>query len=230
MQTLKYQKLSRGKHAPSDGKMCMMEAVSFLAGEKFTDHPECVSPVIATFCRVWNDDLQQSDRNRLLLPLMRDVIGTRTTYADEEIRSDMALDWLVRVHAPAFMDLTPKLRPHADALRSLSPVSREMDARSRAVVNSAMDAAAARAAAGDAVAAWDASRDAAGDAAGDAAVAAARAAAGDAAGYAARDAAVVANLRGVDLSPSVAMLQQSAVDLLKRMCAVGRQNHIGENV
>jgi hypothetical protein len=246
MQTLKYQTLSRGSHHPNEGKACMMEAVSFLAGEKFTDQPECVSRVIATFCRTWNDGLEQEDRDRLLLPLLQAVIGTRTTDADEEIRSDMAFDWLVRVHATAFLDHTPELRPHADALRSLSPVSRGMDAWSSAVerVRSAkhaawnalvdhtyadfMDAATARDAAGYATgyaagyAAGDAAEYAAVAAAGDAAEYAAVAAAGDAAEYAAGNAVRVAYLRGIDLTPTVATLQQSAVDLLKRMCAVGR--------
>jgi hypothetical protein len=230
MQTLKYQTLSRGSHHPNEGKACMMEAVSLLAGEYFSDEPECVSPVIARFCRNWNDGLEQEARDRLLLPLLQDVIGTRTTDADEEIRSNMAFDWLVCVYAPVFFDLTPELRPHADALRALSPVSNEMDARSRAVVRSARDAA------------WDAewatARDAARDAewaaavaaavaaamatAGAAAVVAAGNAAGNAAGYVAGDAVRVAYLSGIDLKPTVAMLQESAVDLLKRMCAVGR--------
>ena len=48
MSTVSHQtiKLSKGKHSsPRDGA-CVMELASMLAGEKFTDHPESVCPVI----------------------------------------------------------------------------------------------------------------------------------------------------------------------------------------
>jgi hypothetical protein len=56
--------LYSGKHDPN-GKMCAMEAVAFVAGEPWSDHPECACPVLSTFMRAWNDALPDRDRTRL---------------------------------------------------------------------------------------------------------------------------------------------------------------------
>lgn len=217
--------LARGKHDEGEA-MCAMEAVAWLAGEPWSDAPRCASDVIAAFVRSWNDALPDADRVRLLLPLLPDVIGTRTTDADDETRAWMATDWLVRVNAPAWLDLTPSLEAHAAALRALPPIMSSAVARdSQLVITAAWDAAsvavsvaewaaaryAASAAARDA--AWAAAGDAARDAAWDAARAVARAAEWDAA----RDAARAAP------APTVTTLQASAQDLVRRMCAVGRE-------
>lgn len=46
--------LAFGGHDPGDD-MCVMEAVAYLAGEPWSDRPECASPVIGAFLRSWND-------------------------------------------------------------------------------------------------------------------------------------------------------------------------------
>ncbi len=232
--------LARGNHEADSAKMCAMEAVAYIAGEPWSDAPACASPVIAAFVRRWNDTLPDADRTRLLLPLVPEIVGTRTTDDDEEIRAWMVTDWLVRVQAPAWLRLAG-LTEHARALKSCARIVDAVTAQagqpkidaSRAAArdaawSAAWDAAwsAARAAAG--AAAWDAARDAARDAAWSAAGAAAGAAAWDAAWDAARDAArdaawsAAADAARVDLAPTVAMLQASAQDLVRRMCAVGR--------
>ena len=195
--------LAKGAHA-AGAEMCAMEAAAYVAGEAWSDHPECVSPVIAAFLRNWNDNLDEPPRTALIRPLLPLVIGTRTTPADEETRAWLATDWLARVHAPAWMDLTPALQSHAAALRALPPLtSSEIATACMSVLSAARkDSAAARAAA----------RDAAWDAAGDAAWAAAWAAAGDAAWAAASK----------TLAPTVTTLQASAQQLVRDMCAVGR--------
>ncbi|HWT22404.1 MAG TPA: hypothetical protein VN213_02750, partial [Solirubrobacteraceae bacterium] len=49
--------LAKGAHrSPADGR-CAMEWVAFIAGEKHTDHPVCVSPVLQRFCIALNDRL-----------------------------------------------------------------------------------------------------------------------------------------------------------------------------
>jgi len=237
--------LARGKHDGGEA-MCAMEAVAWLAGEPWSDAPRCASDVIAEFMRSWNDALTDADRARLLLPLLPDVIGTRTTDADDETRAWMATDWLVRVNAPAWLDLTPSLEAHAAALRALPPIMSSAVARdSQLVITAAWDAAsvavsvaewaaaryAAWAAAGDAArdAARDAGRDAAWVAGSVAARDAAWVAAGDAASVAARAAAWAAAsaaawaVAGAALAPTVTTLQASAQDLVRRMCAVGRE-------
>jgi hypothetical protein len=230
-------KLGCGSHsAPSNGlvEACVMEAVAYVAGEPFSDHPECASPVITSFLVSWNDSLNDDDR-QMLKPYIPRLVGTRTTKRDEEVRAWMLTDWLARECAPAWMRLAG-LTAQAEALESLAPLKSAASARkaqpaldtAKKESAAAGDAAraAAWAAAGDAAraAAWaaaraaardaarDAARAAAGDAAWDAARAAARAAAGDAAGAAAGDA----------LAPTTRGLQQSALLLLDRMIAVSK--------
>jgi len=196
--------LGSGAHSsPSEG-MCAVEAAAYIAGEPWSDHPQCVSPVIAAFMRSWNDALPAADRTRLLLPLIPDTIGTRTTYADEEPRAWMATDWLVRVQTPAWLRLAG-LTDHAHVLESCARLGDAVTARKE---QPNIDAARA--------AAWAAARAAAGAAARDAAGAAAWAAA-RAAAWAAKGAAASAAL-----APTVAALQASAQDLVRAMCAVGR--------
>jgi hypothetical protein len=54
-----------------------MEYASVLAGEKFSDHPRCTHPVLASIARMVNDNCSDPGRQQLL-PLVPDVIGTRS--------------------------------------------------------------------------------------------------------------------------------------------------------
>jgi hypothetical protein len=234
LDVLRAARLGSGGHQPPAGPpyvLCAMEAEAYVAGEPWSDRPACACPVIGTFLREWNDSLpSDEERARWLGPLRGITVGTRSTREVEIRRSWMALDWLVREHAPAFLALTPKLREHADALRALPEITEVSIDGARPAIDAAR--AAARAAAGDAAwaaawaaardAAWDAARAAARDAAGDAAWAAARDAAGDAAWAAARDAAWDAAWDAARdaLGPTVVRLQESAQDLVRRMAAV----------
>ena len=47
-----------------------------LAGERFSDRPRCVDPVIAAFMRAFNDRLSHRDRQRLV-PYASRAVGTR---------------------------------------------------------------------------------------------------------------------------------------------------------
>jgi hypothetical protein len=240
-------KLGRGSHKPpSNGLVnaCVMEAVAYVAGEPFSDHPECASPVITSFLVSWNDAMDDVDR-QMLKPYIVRVVGTRTGKRHEEQRAWMLTDWLARECAPAWMRLAG-LTGQAESLESLAPLTSAapheptqpmLDAARK---DSAAARAAAWAAAGDAAwaaawaaardaaraaawaaawdaaraAAWDAARAAALDAARDAARAAALDAARAAAWAAARDAARAA------LAPTTRGLQRSALLLLDRMIAV----------
>jgi hypothetical protein len=187
-------KLGRGSHdPPSNGLVnaCVMEAVAYVAGEPFSDHPECASPVITSFLVYWNDSMNDVDR-QMLKPYIVRVVGTRTGKRHEEQRAWMLTDWLARECAPAWLRLAG-LAGQAELLESLAPLTSAASAsKAQLVLDAARkDSAAAAASARDA--AWDAARDAAWDAAWDAAGAAAwaaaRAAAWDAARAAAWDAA-----------------------------------------
>jgi hypothetical protein len=219
--------LESGGHSSIEEGGCIMEYAAYLAGEPWGDRPQCVSPAIGAFCREWNDTLGDDDRNRLLKPFVTKVIGTRTTDEDETIRAWMACDWLVRVFTPAWLRRIG-LDDDAWALEQLGELSSgelaqaAMPAIQKAQENARAAGAAAWDAAGAAAwaAAWAAARAAAGAAAGAAARAAAGAAAWDAAWDAAGDAA------GDALKETTTALQDSAVELLDRMCAVGRTSEV----
>src|SRR3954470_18501935 len=68
-------KLTTGRHdSPADG-MCVMELSSLLAGERFSDQPSAVDPVIAALLRIVND-VMDADERRRLIPYASRVIGT----------------------------------------------------------------------------------------------------------------------------------------------------------
>ena len=198
--------LSAGGHEHVDEGACFMEAVSYVAGEPWSDKPACACPVLGAFMRAWNDDLPEADRDRLLRPLVRRLVGSRSTPEVEARRSWLAMDWLVRTNAPAWLQLVPALVPHAAALTNLPPI---MDAQTAAAHQSTFNAAG--------VAARVAARVVARVAAMAAAEAAARAAAGVAARVAVGAAAEAA--AGAALQPTVVTLQRSALDLVDRMLA-----------
>ena len=196
--------LNSGSHEGPDDGMCVMEAAAWIAGEEWTDSPVCVSPLLAEFCRLLNDAWGDSDRQRLK-PFAARVIGTAGDGQDNA-RSYLALDWLVRTYTPAWLDLAG-MREDATELRERRRIAdRTAAAAAQESIKAARQSAAA---AWDA--AWAAAGAAAGDAALDAAGAAARDAARDAAGDAAWDAARDA------LAPTVRHLQASALGLLDRM-------------
>ena len=66
----------RGRRAQPWEKACVMEAVAYVAGEEWSDHPECASTVISAFLRSWNDSLSDEDR-QMLKPLIPKLVGTR---------------------------------------------------------------------------------------------------------------------------------------------------------
>ena len=217
--------LARGAHDRRTDGVCVMEAVAWWAGEDHSDRPECVSPVIGAFLRSWNDALPDGDRQQLRR-WVPEVVGTNAGPAVDAELSWIALDWLVRVHTPAWLrlaglieqaalltdmaEITPATCP--SILPTLTAVCSDARAAARtAAWDAAWDAAwtaawaAARTAARDAArtAAWTAARTAARDAAWAAAWAAARTAAWAAAGDA--------------LAPTIAELQVSAHDLIGLM-------------
>ena len=190
-------RLAKGAHSP-DGVFCVMEAAAYIAGEPWSDHPACVSPVIAEFCRSWNDELDDKTR-QILVPIIPRLIGTATTAADETTRAWLATDWLVRTFAPAWLRLAG-LTSHADALEGLDALTTaDLARKAQKVIAAARDATRA--------AAW----------------AAARAATRDAARAAAWAAGRTREAMDAALAPTVATLQRAALDLLERMCAVGRE-------
>ena len=202
-----------------------MEYASYLAGERHSDRPACVSPVLLNFMIAFNDGLDDETRQKLRPYIVR-TLGTAGDGQDVK-RSYMALDWLIRTHTPAFLDAAG-LHEEANKLRGLAAIDGieqaqatgpEVHAAGAAARDAASDAAweAASDAARDAAwaAAWTAAWEAASDAARDAAWVAAWDAAWEAAWVAAWDAAWVA------LRPTLVVVRESAFELLDRMIDPG---------
>src|SRR5262245_61533731 len=97
-----------------------MEVVALFAGEDWSDRPVCASPVLTNFMIAWNDgsDDEQRQELRRYIPLL---VGSKSSEAVELRRSWMALDWLIRVHAPAWLRLAG-LTEHADRLSNAPEV------------------------------------------------------------------------------------------------------------
>ena len=66
--------LSRGKHRNPRKGACFMEMASYLAGERWSDHPKCTHPLVATVARLVNDNTSDDHRSRLA-ELIPSVIG-----------------------------------------------------------------------------------------------------------------------------------------------------------
>ena len=66
--------LSRGKHRNPRKGACFMELASYLAGERWSDHPACTHPLLAAAARDVNDYTSDAGRARLA-ELIPSVIG-----------------------------------------------------------------------------------------------------------------------------------------------------------
>jgi hypothetical protein len=66
--------LSRGKHRNPRKGACFMEFASLLAGERWSDHPSCTHPLLASAARHVNDYTSDAGRPRLVT-LIPSVIG-----------------------------------------------------------------------------------------------------------------------------------------------------------
>lgn len=68
--------LSRGRHRTPRSGACFMEMASYLAGERWSDHPACTDPLLAELARLVNDNTSDSERSRLAV-LVPSVVGLR---------------------------------------------------------------------------------------------------------------------------------------------------------
>jgi len=90
--------LELGSHENVDEGVCLLEVVALLAGEGMTDHPLCVSAVLAQYGRDLNDGLNDVDRQRLV-PLAPRLVGTADDGLDG-LRRSLAAAWLDRYALP----------------------------------------------------------------------------------------------------------------------------------
>jgi hypothetical protein len=113
-------------HRSCAKKHSASEIASWLAGESHSDYPECVSVVVATLIREWNNALADSDRTRLLLPLLPAILHTRASDALEWVRGMQAADWVVRSFLPTWLE-SAVLMDEAGLLQTLPELREAAD-------------------------------------------------------------------------------------------------------
>jgi hypothetical protein len=85
-------RIRRGAHTSPEDGACVVELASMLAGERFSDHPRCVCPVIAGFLRVYNDRLPEWQLGQLY-PLAPMVVGSASSRAVRRRRRQRLAAW-----------------------------------------------------------------------------------------------------------------------------------------
>jgi len=129
--------LRSGTHTSSSDGVSLMEAVSALAGEPWSNSPSCTSPVIAAYARSLNDWLPDDARQRLKAYIPR-LVGT----AEPELelrRAFACADAAVRVFAPLAFAAAGLVEEVAK-LGALAPVDRESAESARSAAKSAESA------------------------------------------------------------------------------------------
>ena len=114
--------LSHGAHDADAGEACVMEYVSLLAGEEWSDRPECKHPILAHEARTTNDLLLDHDRPRLV-PLVGRLFGT--TEDSPELRARLRI--AQARHLIALLDPAARPRALAAVTRAESWLDREGD-------------------------------------------------------------------------------------------------------
>jgi len=84
--------LGKGRHDSPDRGACVIELASMLAGERFSDHPASVCPVIAGFLRGYNDLLPDGGHDELYGYAAR-VVGTAAPPPVRRERARRILAW-----------------------------------------------------------------------------------------------------------------------------------------
>ncbi|MER7499256.1 hypothetical protein AB0L05_05295 [Nonomuraea pusilla] len=78
--------LSRGRHRNPKRGACFMELASYLAGERWSDHPACTHPLLAALARLVNDNTGDDNRNKLI-GLVPSIIGLNS----DDLRVDAVI-------------------------------------------------------------------------------------------------------------------------------------------
>ena len=147
--------LGAGGHASLQEGACVMEMVSYIAGEPFSDHPACACPVITAFMTRWNDGLpNNAARDRWIKPLVLEIVGSRALRADgtddTEVlvrRAFLCADAACRQFAPLAFEAAGRALALAGLIDHAAEMAKHAaQMRALPVINSAESARAARAA------------------------------------------------------------------------------------
>lgn len=94
-------RLVEGQGSLESRRACWMTALHHYTSDKgWSDHPECVSPVVTALCIRMNDALSSDEaRGRIIGPHLFAPVGTRTTPEDEQKRMYLCANRAVKVFA-----------------------------------------------------------------------------------------------------------------------------------
>ena len=120
--------LDTGSHRGSDGALCVMECVAYVAGVPHTDHPKCACPVITELATHVNDTGAADVRAALASRILR-LAGSR---GDDEVtarRASFLLDFVLRTLLPQGLSRFGDggQAALAQAFSALNPVSTPAD-------------------------------------------------------------------------------------------------------
>src|SRR5665647_1867861 len=87
-------------------------------------------PVTTAFVSVWESELGDSERRRLVEPLRARLSGSPTGTEAVQEKASFACDWLVRICLPAWMELATPDEDALAVLRSSPPMLPNSDTRS----------------------------------------------------------------------------------------------------
>jgi hypothetical protein len=131
--------LSPGRHRSPLRGACFMEFASYLAGERWSDHPACTHGTLAHLARMVNDRTSEAGRARLT-PLIPTVVGLTS--------DDPLLDVMLAVRAAsAALPIAAEERQRSQAvgvrvaLRVLGEQDDELAVELRELANAALRAA-----------------------------------------------------------------------------------------
>lgn len=115
--------LSRGKHRRPWKGACVMEYASYLAGEKWSDHPACTHPLLAELARQVNDFISDESR-QTLVEFVPDLIGLTSS----DLRFDVRIALTVaRTALPVVAE--PRQQMMATAVLTCERMLTDLDGR-----------------------------------------------------------------------------------------------------
>src|ERR1700682_5885671 len=106
--------LSIGNHKRFEDGACAMELAAHIAGEEWSDHPQCVCEVLAAASRAANDKGTQWVRDELRNRIPQ-LVGSRATRAIAIKRMESLAWFAIRVAAPIALRARG-FHEHADKL------------------------------------------------------------------------------------------------------------------
>lgn len=123
LKELESKRLIRG-NGKAPGSACVMQMVSYIANEPWSDHPECACPVLTRYAIALNDAFND-DHRQLLKPFIPLLVGTRVDNATQIARKRLMMWRSVTALYPVILDMwgLPDL---AAELRSLKNTVQDM--------------------------------------------------------------------------------------------------------